>query len=533
MKWQSYSLLEGPRRIVLCVCCALVGTAVLSAGQDIVPNPAVPARTATGHPPRQFQLTWATPPEGKTRSASLLLLEFPGLPGTDDTSSSDETKIETLALTLTDSDDGLTRQPSTIIPAIQPAIPAEETKQKVTWGPLMRQSLFYLTVMHSFRIAREPSTRKGMENAVVGGYFKALGAMHGWSDGDGYYENYLGHPLEGAVAGYLWIHNDPRYRNVEFGWNRDYWMSRLRAYAYAWAFSEQFEIGPISEASIGQIQRYCCAYGFVDHVITPNGGAVWIIGGDILDKYVVRPIEDRTDNPYIRIFARGLINPPLSFANMMAFKPPWHRENRPGVRDYDGLHVVSTTKEPRFVRTVPTFEMTASMPSILQFDRLSCIGGGGVGAFRLTDSWQWTAEVSGCTLGDYEKNWSGDSLTFTTGPQWISYNSGRLSPHVGVRVGGQKITQEHLNPSLEKLVLQFMPEGGNVNLYRPKFTTNFETTGLSVAVSGGLDIRLNRGLALRVVNFDYLHSWLNPLNGYEFNNAYRVSTGLVLRVGTW
>ena len=82
--------------------------------------------------------------------------------------------------------------------------------------------------------------------------------MHGWSEGDGYYENYLGNPIEGAVSGYIWIPGDPRYRAVQFGGSRDHWMSRLRAYGFAWAFSEQFEIGPISEASIGQIQRYCC-----------------------------------------------------------------------------------------------------------------------------------------------------------------------------------------------------------------------------------------------------------------------------------
>jgi len=129
-----------------------------------------------------------------------------------------------------------------------------------------------------------------------------------------YYENYLDHPIEGAVSGYIWVRNDTRYRNVQFGMDRDYWMSRLRAYAFAWAFSEQFEIGPISEASIGQIQRYCCAYGFVDHVITPNGGLVWMLAGDALDRYVTVPIENRTHNIVLRILARGVLNPPQTFA---------------------------------------------------------------------------------------------------------------------------------------------------------------------------------------------------------------------------
>ena len=60
---------------------------------------------------------------------------------------------------------------------------------------------------------------------------------------------YVGHPMQGAVSGYLWTLNDPRYRNVVFGRNPEYWKSRLRAGAFAWAYSEQSEIGVISEAS--------------------------------------------------------------------------------------------------------------------------------------------------------------------------------------------------------------------------------------------------------------------------------------------
>ena len=97
---------------------------------------------------------------------------------------------------------------------------------------------------------------------------------------------------------------------------------------FAWAFSEQFEIGLASEASIGQIQRYCCAYGFVDHVITPNGGLVWMVAGDALDRYVTVPIENRTHNTNVRILARMAFNPPQTFANLMMFHYPWRRENR-------------------------------------------------------------------------------------------------------------------------------------------------------------------------------------------------------------
>jgi hypothetical protein len=421
-----------------------------------------------------------------------------------------------------------------ISPSTQRPQTAEHPNDQISWRPLFRQSLYYLAIMHSFRLATEPSTRNAMANPVVSGYFQTLGAMHGWSDGDGYYENYLGHPIEGAVSGYIWMHNDRRYRNVEFGRSRDYWMSRLRAYAFAWAFSAQFEIGLLSEASVGQIQRYCCAYGFVDHVITPNAGAIWMVGGDIIDKYVTRRIEDHTRNPVVRAVVRGVLNPPLSFANVLAGQVPWHRDNRPGVHDYNGeLYLRVEHPSSAENRLVPSFELTASLPSALQLDGLSCIGGGGVGAFRLTNSWQWTAEVGGCTFGNFAKNWSGDSLTFSTGPQWISHTASRWSPHLSMRLGGQKITQEYIDPVVKQRVLESLPPGKSPKDVSYEYTTHFETTGLSLVVSGGADLRLNRALALRVANIDYVRSWLDPINGYDFNQGYRFSTGLVLRVGTW
>lgn len=410
---------------------------------------------------------------------------------------------------------------------------------KVRWRSLFEDSLRYLTVMHSFRLATEAGTREGLRHSLLGGYFKALGAMHGWSDGDGYYENYLGHPIEGAVSAYIWTKNDPRYRNVEFGKNPNYWKSRLRAYAFSWAFSAQFEIGPISEASIGQIQRYCCQYGFVDHVITPNGGLVWVIGGDILDKYVVRRIEDHTHNRNLRILTRLALNPAETFANLMVFQYPWNRENRDAPSHYSGsLRRSPVSAEQQIGRfepsIVPTFEIAATLPSLLQVGDLSCLGGGGVAGMRLTDVWQWTLEVSGCTLeNSLPRNWSGDSLTFTTGPQWIRHTASRWTPHAHLRVGGQKITEEVTDPVRRKRIESELPPGRDLQPFHDQFHQHYESTGLSLSVGGGLDFRVYPAIALRVASLDYVRSWLNEVNQTNFNRGLRFTTGVVFRLGTW
>lgn len=457
----------------------------------------------------------------------------------DGTSRSSEKSLST---NLSGGQSAASNVPHNDFTAIELVMPRQAAPPRVQWRQLMGASLRYLGVMHSFRLATEAGTRYGLtHNSFWGGYISALGAMHGWSDGDSYYENYLGHPIQGSVSAYIWIHNDPRYRNVEFGKNPDYWKSRLRAYAYAWAFSEQFEVGLLSEASIGNIQRYCCQYGFVDHVITPNGGIAWVIGEDALDKYVVRRIEDSTHNLGLRIGARIALNPVQSFANLMNLEYPWYRENRgapsryesamPG--SYAGVSPVQSSGSKTYP-LVPKFEFTATLPSLMQTGGLSCLGGGGIGGFRMADDWQWTLEVSGCTLGNSTpQNWSGDSLTFTTGPQWIRHTESRWSPHAHVRVGGQKITLQHADPKERAVITNIVPEGTDLNPYYHMFTTTYESTGVSMSMGGGIDYRLYSGLALRVANLDYVHSWLAPVNGVDFNQGVRFTTGVVLRLGTW
>jgi hypothetical protein len=404
----------------------------------------------------------------------------------------------------------------------------------VQWKPLMYESSFYLGVMHSFRFATEPSTRNALGNNPFG-YFAALGAMHGWSDGDGYYENYLGHPIEGAVSDYLWIHNDPRYRNVEFGRNHDYWISRLRAYAFSWAFSEQFEIGLFSEASLGQVQRYCCAYGFVDHVMTPNASMIWLIGGDLLDRYVTIPLENRTRSVTARSLLRAVLNPPQSFANVLMLQYPWHRENRASPSDYDGQLYMRTEALPSqsfLLPLVPRFELTAAMPSYTRMGPHSCLGGSGVGGFRLGELWQWTLEVGGCTLGNSLPNhWSGDSLIFNTGPQWILHNSRRWSPHIHFRAGGQKITQEYCR--IDGLPPQGLSVGTPCKSEPDGQAQHYESTGFSISTGGGLDLKLNKALAIRIANIEYTYSWLHPIAGTDYNQSVRLTAGVVLRIGTW
>ncbi|HEY2461247.1 MAG TPA: hypothetical protein VGI16_10570 [Candidatus Acidoferrum sp.] len=207
-------------------------------------------------------------------------------------------------------------------------------KRGVEWKSLLLDSTKFLLFQHAFRLATEPDTRERLGGPFLENYVNSVLSIHGWNDGDPFFVNYIDHPMEGGVVGFLFVAHDPQYRQATFGKSSVYWKSRLRAMAYSAAFSLQFEIGPVSEASIGHVQRWTMQNGVVDWVITPTVGFGWMIGEDALDKYVIERLEVRTQSHVARLLLRGVLNPTRSFSNMMQFKAPWHRDTRPGVREF-------------------------------------------------------------------------------------------------------------------------------------------------------------------------------------------------------
>ncbi len=200
--------------------------------------------------------------------------------------------------------------------------PTAKRETGIDWWHLAEGSLSFLTVEHVFRYATEWGTRDAFDTPFWPGYLAAVGNLHGWADGDAFLVNYVGHPMQGAVAGFIWQHNDRAYRDVVFGENSRYWKAKLRGAAFSYLYSVQFEIGPISEASIGHIQAQFPQQGFVDHVITPSIGLGWTLAEDSLDRYVITLLEEHNRNPYIRLFVRAGLNPSRSMANVMNRSAP-------------------------------------------------------------------------------------------------------------------------------------------------------------------------------------------------------------------
>lgn len=212
--------------------------------------------------------------------------------------------------------------------AVAPATPQQQEEEKdFEWGSALNQSARMLFVQHGMRLAMQPMTRRRLGGPFFSDYAKSVTSTGGWGDNDPWIINYVGHPLQGAVSGFIQVQNDRIGRKAEFG-DKQYWASRMRALAWNAAYSTQFEIGPISEASLGNVGQRKGTSGYVDFVVTPSGGFVWMIAEDWLDKRFIRRWEDGTASVGRRTFYRIALNPARSVANMLRGKGPWHREGR-------------------------------------------------------------------------------------------------------------------------------------------------------------------------------------------------------------
>ena len=403
-------------------------------------------------------------------------------------------------------------------------LPASEGKG-VQWKSLFRDTFTFILIENGFRYLTEEGTRHP-HRPFFQGYLDSVTNLHGWSDGDPFYVNYVGHPMQGAVSGFLWIANDRRYRYAEFGANPEYWKSRLRAAAFAFVYSEQSEIGLISEASIGNVQAYYPQTGFVDHVVTPVIGLGWLVTEDAIDHYLIRMIERRTGNRVVRAVVRGGLNPSRSFANVITGQLPWAR-----VRDTEPQQVASeriSTKSERPTQDgVPTFEFAANA-FVLGASGSLCVGGGATAAFRVGSAWQIAMDVSGCTMSGLSTNLSGDSLSYMTGPRWTPGLPGHWQPYVQLLVGGNKLTQE-LNLPDVKIALS----SGSTPPTHKDYSRETDTNGFAASLGAGLDLKINNVWAFRLVDAEYTRSWVRNLDGFKAPNGFQITTGVVLRFGAW
>jgi len=198
-----------------------------------------------------------------------------------------------------------------------------------TWKGAITDSIRLLVIEHTTRIAFQQKTRSELAGPFFSDYRRSVRMPRTWEDGDSWGVNYVGHPIHGAAAGFIWLDHEDGAHDPNIGFSKDYWASRVRATGWAAAYSVQFEFGLLSEASIGNVGLHPNTTGWVDHVVTPAGALGFMVAEDALDRYLMVRIESWTGNPVIRATARIVLNPGRTLSNAAQGRAPWSRSLRP------------------------------------------------------------------------------------------------------------------------------------------------------------------------------------------------------------
>ena len=157
-----------------------------------------------------------------------------------------------------------------------------------------------------------------------------------WKDDNPFLDDYVGHPMMGAITNNIWIQNDPKGMTLEQSNTRQYWRRMFRAFLFSTFYSFEWKLGPAGEAGIGHSGDHFYGdpgvnstneTGWVELVTTPVGGMLWTLAEDALDKHVIRRLENKSRNPFA-LLGMMFLNPARSTANIFRFRPPWYRDSR-------------------------------------------------------------------------------------------------------------------------------------------------------------------------------------------------------------
>jgi len=267
--------------------------------------------------------------------------------------------------------------------------PGSEEKQSehYHWGGLIAQSFFFNGIESAWRLASDDQIRYLLATKPFWhDYFASMKQfnMRRWNDGDNFLVNYIGHPLQGSVSSYIAIQNDPVGRKQEISATNAYWMSRFKGFLWATVYSTHSEISPLGEAGIGNeggwtypinanchrpcptfkpgVNKYTNNTGWVDFIITPTVGSLWVLAEDTIDRYISDRIQGDDRSRIFPKILRGSLNPSRTMANFVRLKKPWYRdfqEGEPYWRPGHGIHMLPSDEESARNQQIQRFSFSA------------------------------------------------------------------------------------------------------------------------------------------------------------------------------
>jgi hypothetical protein len=253
---------------------------------------------------------------------------------------------------------------------------APPAKQSFQWRRALSESFTFLAIEQAY-VVHSDFSWVVVENGIPFNHYwrdykqsLTTWAHSGWNDGDPNWFGYVGHPIQGALTGFIQIQNDPQGEKLEFSKTKAYWWSRTKAAMWNAAYSTQWNLGPLSEVTVEKYgtktrapwnydgsypcTKHCLTgVGQIDIVMTPLAGTGWLIGEDFLDKEIVRRVENATDNHILIDTVRCALNPIRGGAYILHGKPPWYRASR----DVQKTTFIGTKQPAEAARETPATQI--------------------------------------------------------------------------------------------------------------------------------------------------------------------------------
>ncbi len=200
----------------------------------------------------------------------------------------------------------------------------EEGRGDTDWWGITADSMMCLGLFHGFRMSEE-KTRKLLDGPFFKDWGDSVKSLEWkWDDGGKIFTNYIAHPWQGSAYAFIFADNHRESNEYLIGWNKEYWNSKHKQFLFSLASTIQFEIGPISEASVGNVGiNRPGAMRMIDFVVTPVLGTyAWSVLEDGIDR-IAYSVEG--EHFYLGRMIRSLCLT-RSFVNtFLGFRPPWYR----------------------------------------------------------------------------------------------------------------------------------------------------------------------------------------------------------------
>ena len=218
------------------------------------------------------------------------------------------------------------------VPAPKAIYANQTTPQAASLSKVVLYGLQLTFYEHVMRIATQDFTRQQLKGKFWPEYLDSVHVPTQWGDKDHWQVNYIGHAISGGAFARVWLEQ----REARATTASQYLKGMGRALIYASIFSIQYEMGPMSEASIGNVGLNPDDLGWSDYVWTPLGGILWTMAEDAADKYVLTFIDKHVPFMMAKAAARMILNPSRMLANIGMNRTPWSRYNR----DLNGRPVI-------------------------------------------------------------------------------------------------------------------------------------------------------------------------------------------------